>query len=353
MLRTPTPNQRCVFRLLILLAVFALGVSRGVAIPLSEYRNSIDHIIGDVMSLMELDADETQTDFESRFAETITAMRSEFPTDQPVELEQGGWTTDNAWFHAALDDLQRAKTEERAEKLSSMADWLASLKSRITDLESATKVADNKAADKQKLESILARPEYVSGAKGPNALTRWIEDFVRWLRSLFPEQPRMQPGSGGIVSTILQIIVVVLALALIAYVASLLLRRVKFTRKTKVRKTKEPRIVLGERLKPEDTATDLLAEAEALARRGDLRAAIRKGYIALLIELGDRKLISLAQYKTNRDYLRAVSNRPQLHSRMKGLTDSFERHWYGFAQTTPTDWQDFRAGYRDALQTGN
>src|SRR5687767_15636284 len=51
------------------------------------------------------------------------------------------------------------------------------------------------------------------------------------------------------------------------------------------------RIVLGERLKPEDTATDLLAEAEALARNGDMRSAIRKGYIALLVELGDRNVI--------------------------------------------------------------
>jgi hypothetical protein len=106
-------------------------------------------------------------------------------------------------------------------------------------------------------------------------------------------------------------------------------------------------------LQPEATATDLLAEAEALARNGDLRAAIRKGYIALLVELGDRNVISLAQYKTNRDYLRAVTNRPQIHSPLKKLTESFERHWYGFVQATPDDWQNFRTGYREALQTGN
>jgi hypothetical protein len=64
-------------------------------------------------------------------------------------------------------------------------------------------------------------------------------------------------------------------------------------------------------------------------------------------------LISLAQHKTNRDYLNSLRNAPQLHSRMRGLTDSFERHWYGFAQATPNDWQDFRAGYLAALQTGN
>jgi len=120
--------------------------------------------------------------------------------------------------------------------------------------------------------------------------------------------------------------------------------------KPKRKKVKEPRIVLGERLDPDATATDLLAEAEALARQGDLRAAIRKAYIALLVELGDRKLISLAHHKTNRDYLTAVKKVPPLHSIMTGLTLSFERHWYGFAQATQTDWLEFRNGYKSALQ---
>jgi hypothetical protein len=108
--------------------------------------------------------------------------------------------------------------------------------------------------------------------------------------------------------------------------------------------------VLGERLEPEESAGDLLSEAETLARRGELRAAIRKAYIALLVELGDRKIISLAQHKTNRDYLRAVSGVPALYANMSGLTDSFERHWYGIAQATQQDWQTFQAAYKATLQ---
>lgn len=353
MLRTLTANHRRLSCLLILLAVFSLGVSRAVAVPLSEYHDLIEHIIEDLKSLREKEEDESATDFEYRFTETIGAIRSEFPKNQQVELDKGIPTTDNTWFHSMLDDLQRAPADQRELKLSSMIESLAALKKRVSDLASANKVADSKATDKQKLDSILARPEYVSGASGPNPLTRMIEDFFRWLRNLFPDPPEIEPGRANLISLIVRIIVVLLALALIAYVASILLKRFKFERKTNVTKSKEPRIVLGERLQPEDTATDLLAEAEALARRGELRAAIRKGYIALLVELGDRKLISLAQYKTNRDYLRSVSNLPKLHLRLAGLTDSFERHWYGFAQTTPNDWQDFRASYREALQAGN
>ncbi len=352
-LTTLTPNRRRFVCLLILLAVFTLGVSPAAAVPLSEYRDLLQHIFDDVVSLMSTNENESTTDFEYRFTETIDAMRSEFPRNQPVEFEGGTSSVDNAWFHAALDDLQRTPADQRSVKLSGLAEWVTAHKQRVNDLANAQVASGDKVAEKQRLESILSRPEYAGGAQGQSALTRMIEDFFRWLRNLFPKAPEVQPGRGGFVGLILQVVVVLLGLAAIVYAAVLLIRRIKFDRSTETKKKNEPRIVLGEKLRPEDTATDLLAEAEALARNGDLRAAIRKGYIALLVELGDRKLISLAQYKTNRDYLRSVSNLPQLHSRLNGLTNSFERHWYGFVQATPNDWQDFRTGYRDALQTGN
>ncbi|HEU5459426.1 MAG TPA: DUF4129 domain-containing protein, partial [Pyrinomonadaceae bacterium] len=144
----------------------------------------------------------------------------------------------------------------------------------------------------------------------------------------------------------------VAAVALLVFLIRLLIGRFKRSKRVKPRKKKEPRIVLGERLEPEQTSTDLLSEAEALARSGDLRAAIRKAYIALLVELGDRKIISLAQHKTNRDYLNALRPLPPLHSRMRGLTESFERHWYGFAEANQSDWQNFRDGYLAALHKG-
>ena len=117
----------------------------------------------------------------------------------------------------------------------------------------------------------------------------------------------------------------------------------------KKKRKEKARIVLGETLEPDQTAFDLLSEAEALARRGELRAAIRRAYIALLVELGDRKVISLAQYKTNRDYLRAMREIEPLYRNVKQLTDSFEHHWYGLAQASENDWVAFRSGYNQAL----
>ena len=340
--------------MLVLLVGLCFCVSNAAAIPLSDYHSALEEATVAVESLMERDEGETDANYEIRFSKGIDAIRAALPVTQQVELEKGTWTTDNTWLHKALDDLQGASIEDRDAKLTSIVEWLIALDDRITELEGADKVEDHKGAAKQKLESILARPEYDSSTQGPSAITRLLRDFIRWIQSLLPEGQAAQSGRPSIASYTVMTIVVILAVLVVAYVVMLLLKRFKVPSSgRKPRKKREARIVLGERLRPEETATDLLSEAEALARNGDLRAAIRKAYIALLVELGDRNVITLAQYKTNRDYLRSVSSRPQLHSPLKRLTESFERHWYGFAQATPNDWQDFRAGYREALQTGN
>ena len=336
-----------------MLAVVWFGAVPVFAIPLKDYHSNLEHIIEDLQSLLTKQENETDADYESRFTQTIEIMRQELPKTQSVELDKQAWKADNTSFHDRLDLLQRAAAEERIGLISRMIESVSAMDERVHDLEAAEKVPYDKTAANERLKGILSRPEYESSPKGQNALSRLWFDFIRWLQKLTPKPAQVQPGRGTSVTTIVEVVVVGVGLLLILYVLRLMLIRAKRTGAKRIRKKREPRIVLGERLEPEETASDLLSEAEALAHTGDLRAAIRKGYIALLLELGDRKLISLAQYKTNRDYLRSVSSHPQLHSRMKNLTDSFERHWYGFAQVTPNDWQDFRSGYREALQTGN
>ena len=340
-------------RLLLLLAVVCLGAVPVIAIPLTDYHSSLKHIVEDLQSLLTKEENETDEHYESRFTQTIEVMREELPKTQSVELDKQTWTADNTSFHDTLDALQRATPEERAGRIAGTIESVSALDERVHDLESAQEVPYDKNAANERLKGILSRPEYESGPKGQNALSRLLLDFIRWIQNLLPKPAQLKPGGGTSVTLIVQVLVVGVGLLLILYVLRLLLIRARRPGAKRIRKKREPRIVLGERLEPEETASDLLSEAEALARRGDLRAAIRKGYIALLLELGDRKLITLAQYKTNRDYLRSVTSHPQLHSRMKNLTESFERHWYGFAQATPNDWQDFRSVYREALQTGN
>ena len=212
--------------------------------------------------------------------------------------------------------------------------------------------------EKKKLEAILQRPEFADKkdeGEG-NALERlwrsllnvW-KRFMQWLRDLFPRGEGLKPGSAGTASSFAQLIIIALALGIIGYVLwkfwPVFSRNISLGKREK----REARVVLGERLEPDQTSADLLNEAEALARAGNLRAAIRKGYIALLCELGDRNIIRLAQHKTNRDYLRAVRQIEPLHQEMQQLTQSFENHWYGFVPATETDWHAFRSGFQKAV----
>ena len=195
----------------------------------------------------------------------------------------------------------------------------------------------------------MRRPEYARKVKQESAAARLVERLREWIRNLLPRPKPISPGGAEIFSKIAQVVVILLAVTVIAFVLKLFLPRL-LSGRTRKKKTKDKaRIVLGELLEPDQSARDLLSEAEALARRGDLRAAIRKAYIALLVEMGDRKIISLAQYKTNRDYLRAVREIEPLYVNVKQLTDSFERHWYGLASATENDWLTFRSGYERAL----
>src|SRR5256885_3916068 len=224
-----------------------------------------------------------------------------------------------------------------------VAERLRAVEERLKEIDKAKTTASAKDASKGRLAEILRRPEYIQTAPESSALDRLLERFFRWLGSLFPQAKPIQPGGSPIISGIAQLLVVGLSVAAIGLLVWRYGPRFIRGRKKKKKAKREARIVLGERLEEDQTSADLLAQAETLARNGDLRAAIRKAYIALLCELGDRKIVSLAQHKTNRDYLNSVRERGRLYSSMRQLTTSFELHWYGFQPAAESDWNEFRA----------
>jgi hypothetical protein len=273
------------------------------------------------------------------------------PEHESIKASDELCNVDNSWVQLALKDLQTSSGEERASKLSHLIERLEALEQRVAYEQRLANPDETKARTKEKLGSILTRPEYATEIRGQSAFARLLDEIIRWLQSLLPKRMQVKNGGPRWLTTVAETLVVIVAAIVLFYVARILLRRFSDNKRKRAPKKREARIVLGERLEPEETATDLLAEAEALVRRGDVRAAIRKAYIALLVELGDRKVLTLAQHKTNRDYLNAVRNIPPLHPTMRTLTDSFERHWYGFVEATENDWQNFRSRYQAALQT--
>ena len=67
-------------------------------------------------------------------------------------------------------------------------------------------------------------------------------------------------------------------------------------------------------------------------------------------------ILRLAAHKTNRDYLSAIrrsSSGSVLYGDMQPLTHNYERHWYGFAPATESDWHDFRSRCRQAIKVSS
>jgi hypothetical protein len=280
-------------------------------------------------------------------------VRGLLPPKEAVEWGGGFITVDNSWVHEALKGLEPERDDEKsAAGLRALAGRLRALEARLRELDANASADLDRDAERGRLNSILRRPEFDRQApRQQGALERMIEDFVEWLSSLFPKSTRMAPGGSPRVSMLVLALVGLLCLAVVAYVAyRLWLRRGARTKSLGLKRG--ARVVLGERLEADQTASDLLDEAERLARTGELRGAIRKAYVALLCELGDRGVVRLAQHKTNRDYLDAVRRaaRPRLYTEMLPLTSDFELHWYGLRAASDADWQSFKSRCRTVVK---
>lgn len=332
---------------LVSLLTFAVSIS---ATPLNEYQRQVRQAVTALGTLGQADEFEADAAYQRRRAETVASLRVLLPERETVEWNETKFEVDNSWFHEELSRYEKAQPAAREDLLKGTAERLEAISERLAELEKPGTRSDvNKAEAKRKLDEILQRSEYGPTVDRGSALPRVTSRFFRWLRSFIPKSSRMPAGAARVIGRAAEIFVIALAVAILAFVLKLFLPRFLRAQRTKKKDRTEARIVLGETLNPDQTAHDLLAEAELLARRGELRAAIRKGYIALLVELGDRKVISLAQHKTNRDYLSALRELPPLHRNVEQLTNSFERHWYGLIPPDETDWQNFRSSYRQAL----
>lgn len=334
----------------VLLSVLAVDAN---ASTLADYRSRLEASAkaADGLSAM-LMSDRTGPEIDQYISQTIAKMRHDLPKSEKVEVKGGEVEVSNRWLWSRLDQFDAETNRQvRLGIMYEVVERLSAIEERISG--PAAESARSKDEDKQKLAEILNREEYQKPAEQQESLLqRWIREFFEWLESLFPKAkiPQTELPSAGILPSILQVLVYLGVIALIGFAiyrfAPFFARR--FAREKE--QDKGDRIILGERIDANRSARSLMAEAEEIARGGDVRGAIRKGYMAFLCELHDRKAISLSREKTNRDLLRDVRKRPGLFEGLKRLTGKFERHWYGYRRAEPADWDRFREEYNAAIK---
>lgn len=334
-------------KIILLLAfgsVFASVANAAASTPF-DYKKRLDKVIELVDELREYLSDEDR-DSERQ---TVEVILEAIPPTEKIEWPGGSLETDNEWLKSSLDEFEKGSDiAARENLLTSVSERLAALSVSVGELDRATKAESTKDADKQKLAEILSRQEYQKPeAKEESLFQKWWREFWEWLRERLPA-PNISSGEGLNLAPLKLVLQVIVFAAVIGLVLFLLWRFVPYASnrfRLRARDEKGDRVILGETIGDDESATDIFAEAERLARDGDLRGAIRKGYIAVLCELGDRKIVRLARHKTNRDYLRDVRKRERIYDGMSGLTSNFERNWYGLREAEQSDWEEFRARY--------
>ena len=320
---------------------------------LAEYRAGVKSAAEYTRELLDyVDEGERDAAFER---EVLAEIRKALPVTERVEWEGSSIETSNHWLEAKLKAFEETgEWSERGLILTEIVERLSAIEAKINELEAPAVSDRSKDEDKRKLAEILRRVEY---QKPEQQEESWFQKIQRkiseWFDEKFP-RAKVPEGAGSGFKTLSFGLQMLLYAVVLGFIAFLIYRFAPFfADRFKRRKREETgeRVILGERLAADEDAQTLFDEAETLAREGNLRGAIRKGYIALLCELSDRKIIGLAQHKTNRDYLRDVRRKRALYENMNGLTASFERHWYGFETADEGDWQEFKQTYQKAVSS--
>jgi hypothetical protein len=334
------------FQLLFILFFFTTSVA-GAPITFSGYATRIERAEAAIGELVETDMPA------DRLLERLSAIKRLLPRQQEVQFDGQVVRVDNSWLHIAIDGVAKRPGDEiegRRSTLTEISERLSALKERIRQSQQVANAADQRA----QLDRILARPEYRMDKEQESLIKRFLdrllEQMLHLLRRLsFSRGGEPDLPNAGLLSgfRILLVIIVFVASAIGAIYLSERLRR-----KRRQKEAKDVREILGEEIAGDVTSGDLLAAAAELARQGDYRTAVRRVYIALLLDLERRGKLPLHPSKTNRDYLNAMRSEGKIYPTFSMMTRAFEMIWYGQRGATKEDFNGFVSRYEETRGNG-
>ncbi|CAN5259985.1 hypothetical protein BH20ACI2_BH20ACI2_14910 [soil metagenome] len=356
------PNSRysfirsCLLRSWLIVLLLTVSAGIGMAADVSDYHTRVATALEHVTQLR--DVEETSEELVQPSQPLIAEILRLVPRSESVDIPGSTVETGNGWLHDGLASYKEAAdSESRIAHVYAIEERLTALYQQLGHLRDANVAARTKDEDKRKIAEILRRPEYQPAqAKSESLIQRWLREFTDWLAKNFPRVPALSgsPSGAGNLRLGLQVLLFALVIGLIGFLIYKFAPMISYRFGGRGTLDEESRVILGEWVSADISSTDLFSEAEEMAREGNVRGAIRKGYIALLCELSDRKLVRLAGHKTNRDYVTEVKGNNNLLDKVRGLTGSFERNWYGLRSVSIDEWEEFRDRYRETVEkTGN
>jgi hypothetical protein len=185
--------------------------------------------------------------------------------------------------------------------------------------------------DVEPLKQILARPEFQweeEAIQPPNWLAELYDRFLNFLdRILF-----------GTVNTVYQGRDLLTVAAVLVFLLALF-----FISRSLSRSLAQEAELAAEDAQSDEmlTSKGALKRAETLSTQGDYRNAVRYLYLSSLLVLDEQGLMRYDRSRTNREYLRSVSSKPELAKPLRDVIEVFDRVWYGFENVDEQTYQSY------------
>jgi hypothetical protein len=262
---------------------------------------------------------EYRAKLEQLLADTQQLDSSDRPIPPPLKQLPPSWSvnTGQQAFEISTDGLQRDVRRFEQEKSAKTASAVRSrIQSLISDLDGFQSAPQDVSRNRERLNSILAQPEFRSVSSGPGFLDRLghklITALVKILEYFFRSSAIPTIGKFFVYGLIA---LAVLTLAYIAY--------------RQVKSSSEQEKVIPSDLPVSARDWSLwLAQAQAAAAQYDWREAIHLAYWAGISFLELKGAWRPDRARTPREYLRLLSKTSEHRETLSTLTRMFELTWY-------------------------
>jgi hypothetical protein len=182
--------------------------------------------------------------------------------------------------------------------------------------------SDNTTARLELLQEILARPEFNT------PMSLW-DRFWQWLRNLLSRWlPDSEAGSGnGLLAWLVRAVPWVISVGIVAVITWLMTYWMQRLLRSFVKDARLDKAAAGNDLPR--SAAEARQQARTAAQTGQYRDAVRRLYLAALLQLSELNLIHFERSLTNREVLTSVAADSPIRSHLEPVVDTFDQVWYG------------------------
>jgi hypothetical protein len=288
----------------------AFSAQDGTPIPLEEYWQIVRDTRDAVLNMESKSETEVREELNALAVQWDQVVAVELPDHSVIQIESAYLTTELRTDPPGLDRLGNL--------LGALLQAHQEYPQGLFTLE-----------DIAPLQEILARPEFQWEESQPLVIPNWLDRILNWLDQLTNRVVNATLQYGRIPLIITAVLLFLLSLFFISRSLS----------RSLVQETQLD--VEGSESDDLMTSKGAFKRAENLSMQGDYRNAIRYLYLSSLLVLDEQGVMRYDRSRTNREYLRSVSSRPELAKPLRDVIEVFDRTWYGFEDVDENTYQSY------------